>query len=166
MKKWIHSSTSANRQIVITINIQDTDVEKPFAASTYLEHPTSIKKKYRISDKHLEYLNDIIATFDHNLQAAGFEIIDRHHSSNSYSYYITFMPITENGEKLLPIDLIFRVSSHSSKSAEASEGSSFARIISFTLANEDFDKASELIYAGIRIIRELKKGNVDILDEI
>ena len=168
MKRWIHSSisTNANRQVVITMNIGDADMTKSVAADIYLEHPENIKKKYRISDKHLQYLNDIIATFDHNLQAAGFDIIDRCPAGNSYSYYITFIPVTEDGRQLLPIDLIFRISDHSSKSAEASAGSTFARIVSFSLEHEDFDKASELIYEGIRIIQELKKGNADILDQI
>lgn len=161
MKKWIHSQ---NRQIVITMLVDD--FENSIAASNYLDHPLNIRKKDLISDKHLEYLNDIIATFDHNLQVAGFEIIDRHSSKKGYSYYITFIPVTESGQELLPIDLIFRVSNHSSKSSEGSQSSNFARIISFTLEHESFDEASELIYEGIHIIRELKKGNTKILDQI
>ena len=160
MKKLIHH----NRSITITMFV-DGSYEN-IAASSYLKHPSNINKKDIISDKHLEYLNDIIATFDHNLQVAGFEILDRHSSKKGYSYYITFVPITESGEKLLPIDLIFRVSNHSSKSSEGSQSSNFARIIGFTLEHESFDEASELIYKGIRIIRELKKGNIKILDQI
>ena len=169
MKKLIRSDSSSNgsnRQIIVTVNAEVADATNSIAASEYLSHPKSVKKKYRISDKHLQYLNDIISTFDYNLQAAGFDIINRHPVSNSYSYYITFIPITEDGVKLIPIDLVFKVSTHYSKSAEGSVGSEFARIVSFTLEHEDFDKASELIYEGIRIIRELKRGNADILDEI
>lgn len=165
MKRRIHAAEQLHRQIVITVNVEEVNQDIA-ASSEYLSHPKNIKKKFRISDKHLEYLNDIIASFDHNLQVAKFDIIDRRSASNSYSYYITFIPITESGEKLLPIDLVFRVSNHSSKSASESGSSSFARIVSFTLQHEDFDKASDLIYEGIRIIRELKKGNVSILDEI
>lgn len=166
MKRLVQSSSEQHRQIVITMNIEEYTGSSPIAANEYLDHPKSINKKHKISDKHLEYLNDIIASFDHNLQVAGFPILDSRPAKNSYSYYITFVPITESGEELLPVDLIFRVSTHSSKSSEGSIGSSFVRIKGFTLEHEDFDKASELIYEGIRIIRELKKGNVDILDEI
>ena len=165
MKKWIHSSNELEKR-TITITMIVEEESEDIAASDYLNHPKSIKKSKRITDKHLQYLNDIIATFDHNIQAAGFPIVDRHPGSNSYSYYIEFIPITESGEELLPIDLIFRVSDHFSRSAEGSKNSSFARIIGFTLENEDFDKASELIYEGVRILRELKKGNIDILDQL
>ena len=164
MKRVIRADSTVHRRIVITMHLECD--EESLAAATYLEHPHNIKKKFRISEKHLEYLNDIIASFDHNIQAAGFEIVDRHPSKKGYAYYITFIPISIDGERLMPIDLVFRVADHSSKEAEQSVTSSFARIIGFTLEHEDFDKASELIYEGVRIIRELKKGNVDILDEI
>lgn len=165
MKKWIYADSTSNRQLTITMYIRDAN-ELQLAASDYLDHLKSIKKKYRISDEHLKMLNDIIASFDHNIQVAGFKITNRRKASNSYSYYITFIPITDEGEKLLPIDLIFRVSSHNSESAEASADSSFARIVTFALEHEDFNKASELIYEGVQILKELKKGNVDILDQL
>lgn len=164
MKRWIHASSYHNKKIVITINIEEA--EGSIAASEYLSHPKNIKKRNRISDQHLEYINDIIATFDHNIQAAGFPITSRRPAKNSYSYYLTFVPVSEEGEELLPVDLIFRVSSHTSKTAEDSTRSSFARIISFTLGHEDYNKASDLIYKGIYILKELKKGNIDVLDEL
>lgn len=164
MKRWIHASNSVNCQILVTMHIEDAVVD--IAASEYLDHPKSVKKKYKISDRHLKMLNDVIASFDYNIQVAGFEILERRKATNSYSYYITFVPITLEGEKLLPIDLIFRVSSHSSKSAEGSKNSYFAQIVSFTLEHEDFNKASQLIYEGVRIIKELQNGNIDVLDEL
>jgi hypothetical protein len=136
------------------------------AAGTFINHPANIAKKKRITDKHLEMLDDIIATFDANLRIAKFNIIREYQAGNSYSYYIVFEPVTEYGQVLLPIDLIFRISNHSSKSADLSSQSNFVRVIGFTLDNEDYDKASDLIYRGIHIIRELRKGNSDILDEL
>jgi len=164
MKRMVRSDSTIVRQIVITMIVDYAD--ESIAAAEYLTHPKNVKKRYRITDRHLEYLNDIIASFDHNIQAANFEIVNRRSSKKVYAYYIQFIPITISGERLMPIDLVFRVANHSNLAAENSETSSFARIVGFTLEHEDYDKASELIYRGVYILRELRKGNVDVLDEL
>lgn len=164
MKRYIYSNTELHKQIVITMYVEE--VAEDVAANTFINHPANVAKKKRITDQHLKMLDDIIATFDANLRIAKFNIIKEYQASNTYSYYIVFQPVTEDGEILLPIDLIFRISNHSSKSADLSSQSSFVRIVGFTLENEDYNTASALIYRGIHIIKELKKGNVDILDQL
>ena len=105
MNRMIRNSTENRRSVIITMWMDEYDQPDNLAATTqYIEHPKNIKKKRRISDKHLEYLNDIIATFEANIQVVGFPIIDKHPGGDSYSYYITFTPVTESGEPLMHLE--------------------------------------------------------------
>lgn len=164
MKRYVKSTEELLATITITMDIH-TKLDK-VAATDYIQHPKSISKKRRIPDSHLAMLNDIVASFDSNIRAVGFPIIDEHWPKKSYSYYIKFIPITESGEELLPVKLVFRVANHSNIPAEDSSDSDIVQIVSFTLEHEDKLRSWELIHRGAYILQELRKGNVNVLDEI
>ena len=166
MKRYIKSKVNVSEPIEICITMNISSQSDSVAAADYIPEPKSIGKKRKISEAHRRMLNDIVASFHANIEVAGFPIIDEHWPPKSYSYYITFVPITDDGVELLPVKLVFRVSNHSNYAADKSSQSDFVQVVSFTLEKESFSRTTELIYEGIRILKELKKGNVGILDEI
>ena len=155
-----------DRTKVIEITMIVDDEGAIAAASSYLHHPKSIEPEKRITDGHLQLLNDIILSFDMMIKSYKFDIVKKYSASNSYSYYIHFDPITESGEKLSPVRLIFRVSNHPSRSAKGSINSPKVRAVTFMLGEENFQNSLDLIEQGSQILERLYHGDKSVLDEL
>ena len=145
-------------QIVINVGY---DFEKVVAA---IEHPANISKRKRISDAKLNILNEVVYSVMSAIHSHGFTVISHRQSKKSYSYYVKFWPKTDSGERLFPIDFQFRISDHNLKQNQYKEPTTI-RIINLQLGGQDYSNSVELIEAADRICTELKKGNVDVLNE-
>lgn len=156
-----------NNPIIIDITIFTEIVNTlDVAASQKLLRKTNISKKDQISDKYLDYLNDIIDSVCNSIEYYHFPILNEYASGKGYPYYITFQPITESRELLTPIELGFRISNHRNKLAERSSSSSRVRIIRLTLAEEPYTSSLELIDRAAEICERLYHGDLTVLDEI
>lgn len=129
-----------------------------------IQHPASISKRKRVSETKLNILNEIVYSVMSAIHAQGFKVISTHQSKKSYSYYIKFWPITDEGERLFPIEFMFRISDHNIKQNEHKE-SSIVRIINLQLGGVDFDNSVDLILAADEICKGLKQGDLSILDK-
>ena len=161
MKRYVKPKNLTTIELVIEIEI-DKSLE-PAAAEDFLDHPKSSKEK--ISNFKLSLLNDIIASVDNSIRYYKFPIIKKGQAGNSYSYYIRFIPVTAKGEQLAPVEIIFRVSTHYSKTAEGSADSPKVRVVQFVLGNESFEDSFALIDKAAYICEQLYAGNRNVLIE-
>lgn len=129
-----------------------------------IEHPANISKRKRISDAKLNILNEIVYSVMSAIHSHGFTVISTRQSKKSYSYYVKFWPKTDSGERLFPIDFQFRISDHNMKQNEHRESCTM-RIINLQFGGVDFDNSVDLIVAADNICTELKKGNIDVLNQ-
>ena len=127
-----------------------------------IEHPANISK--RVSETKLNILNEIVYSVMSAIHAQGFKIISTHQSKKSYSYYVKFWPVTDEGERLFPIEFMFRISDHNIKQNEYKE-SSIVRIINLQFGGVDFDNSVDLILAADEICKGLKKGDLSVLNK-
>lgn len=133
--------------------------------ASYVKHPSSIKKRRKLDELKLVIINDVVASAMNSIKAQNFPILSQRQSKKDYSYYIMFQPIDDFGNKLIPIDLKFRITTHSSKSIPDDDTTAATvRIKSFILEGETFSNSVDLIHAIDNICKELKKGNISVLD--
>lgn len=161
MKRYVKPKNLTIIELVIELEI-DKSLES-VAAQDFLDHPKSSKEK--ISDFKLSLLNDIIASVDNSIRYYKFPIIKKGPAGNSYSYYIRFIPVTASGEQLAPVEIVFRISSHYSKTAAGSVDSPKVRVVQFVLGNESFEDSFALIDRAAYICEQLYAGNRAVLTE-
>lgn len=163
MKRYVKSSDVTTIELVIELEILKSGIA---ATHNFLDHPKSSKEK--LSNFKLSLLNDIIASVDNSIRYYKFPIVSKGPANNSYSYYIRFIPVTATGEQLSPIEIVFRISSHYSKSGAGSATSPRVRVVQFVLGNESFEDSFELIDRAAYICEQLYAGNrnalVDYID--
>lgn len=152
-----------NPQIVITIEFGE--VPSKIAAWKYVNHPQSIRKRNRLNEQQLKIFNDVVESGISTIRSHNFPIVSSKQKGNQYSYYIQFQPINSSGEKLTPVDIVFRIAHHPNAGADNSNLSARVRIVSLLLNRKKFDNSIQLIEAMDVICEELSKGNFDILDQ-
>ena len=132
-----------------------------------VNHPSNIKRRERLDEIKLTILNDVVDSCISCINSAGFPISKQYQSSKSYTYYIQFQPITESGEKLIPVELMFRISGdHKSQSiAEDVASTSTVIIKSITLGQKEYESYPQVILALQDICNELKQGNINVLSK-
>ena len=136
------------------------DFEKIAAA---IEHPVNISKRKRVSETKLNILNEIVYSVMSTIHAHGFKVISTRQSKKSYSYYVKFWPITDDGHRLFPIEFMFRISDHNMKQNEFKE-STIMRIINLQFGGVDFNNSVDLIVAADEICKGLKQGDLTVLN--
>ena len=97
MKRWIQSSSNIPTLHVI---IELTESNIRIAASDEFEeitHP-SVRRKYKKSDEWLKHVNDLVRSILGSMRGRGFHILQARPSKKSYTYYILFQPVDENGD--------------------------------------------------------------------
>lgn len=137
------------------------DFDKVAAA---IEHPANISKRKRISETKLNILNEIVYSVMSAIHAQGFKVISTRQSKKGYSYYVKFWPVTDEGERLFPIEFMFRISDHNIKQNEYKD-SAIIRIINLQFGGVDFDNSVDLILAADEICKGLKKGDLSVLNK-
>lgn len=162
MKKTVYQTKS----IDITVFIDIVDKNDGILSTSYVKHPTSINKNRRLGDLKLYILDDLVASLINSIKFHRFPIYGNYQSKKDYTYYVQFQPIDENGNKLMPVSLKFRLASHSSSGmGDDDVTTATVRIKSFLIGNVTIDDSVSLMVTFESILHELEKGNVKILDE-
>ena len=148
-------------ELVVTINIET----RTHVAASAVNHPKSIKQAKKLSDSKLLILNDIVSSVLSVIQSYNFAIIKKYQSNKSYTYYIWFQPQAEDGQKLTPVKIVFRISGdHDSKSIDdnIAEGTQVV-VRSFLTGDEEYKDIFVLMSKIDKICKGLSEGDVSEL---
>ena len=153
---------------IIDIEIVVEYSQEYLAAARIIEHLKNIKKRKRISSVKLQILNDFAASIISRVEnSPQFEVTRQTPpgKNKSYSYYIQFDVYDKDGNILVPVGIISRVSTHPMHGRQNEVGSGSVVIRSFVLKGKHYENSVEIILTVNRICSELEKGNIKILDE-
>lgn len=146
--------------VLILIEYENQDL----AAARLIEHPKNIAKHRRINELKLQILNDIAASALSSIQSCGFEITQNRQYKKDYSYYIQFNATDKEGNLLVPVGIRFRISNHKMKGNETELNSETVVIRSFVVRGKHYENSVSIIQTISMICRELRNGNLDVLD--
>ena len=118
------------------------------------EDVSSLDRKVKFLTRCIDAWNSLIISFDYNLQVAGFKIVKRVEGYDRHK--IMFRPVTNRGGLSQLVEMKFRLKIDPSTRED--------RIQNFTVGHSELNTSMDVIYEGIRIMQELKKGNIDVLD--
>lgn len=157
MKRYIKNCTR------IEVEIQ-LDYERSPVAAGLMSHPKNIRKQNKLSEIKLAILDDIVTSTVSVIQSFGFQITRHRQSKKSYTYYIQFIPITDDGQPLLPVEVLFRISGdHSSNTLKDNMTYSSVIVKSVLIGDKEYNDPSSVILAIQDICNHLKEGDQSIL---
>ena len=160
MKRYIH-----NDKFLLDIQIILEYDTSEVAAAQLIRHPNNLKRRKRIQDLKLQILNDVAMSALSSVKSKKhLELVSHRQTSNTYSYYIDFNVLDDEGELLIPVRIRFRISDHKMKGEERDLDASSIVIRSFVLNGKTFDNSVSIISTIANICDELDKGNIFILD--
>ena len=149
--------------IEILINLEYT---LDTVAAAEMNHPTSISKKKKLADYKLVILNDIVESVLSTIRGFGFDITRKHQSKKSYTYYVWFQPISETGEKLVPVQIQFRISGdHVSRTEEDNSQYGSVVVKSIFIGPNEYDNPVSVILAIEEMCKGLQKGDITVLSK-
>ena len=147
-------------KLIITLDMMYLPEPDEIAAAI-VNHPTSIKSRYRLDDDRLRLLNDIVDTTISFIRSHKFKILRTYQSKKSYSVYVRFQPYSENNEPLDPVEVIFRIADHSSdslqKDGKIKTGRAYIR--SFWVKDKDYKDIRAFTHEIDVICDELASGD-------
>lgn len=162
MKKLIYNEDSKMRdakyliEIVFNYDYKFDDI----AASERVKHPTSVKKKFRMSDSQLQTYNDLVDSMIAPLIKRNFIINKEYQSKRSYAYYIDFYPVDREGNRHdESVRLLFRAAEHQMKHGEEGPVSEDLILKSFMLLGEEYKDPFALQRKVIDICEHLMDGD-------
>ncbi len=158
MKKLIKESKIIDIEIVLEYQY------KSIAADQLIKHPDNISKRRKLNDLKLQILNVTAASAKSIISSNGFEIGKCYQSGKDYTYYIPFTVIKEDGNEL-PVGIKFRIGNHEMHGDENPIDSTKVIIREFILKGKHYDNSVSIIQTIDKICKELKHGNIKILDE-
>lgn len=155
------------------------DPEITDVAAARVTHPKSISRKRKYSEQQLADFNDLVESVISILVHYNFDIIHESQSSQSYAYYIEFLPTDENGDVWDEVvGIKFRLADHRNKGAESekarkvydnykqsAEKKRITVIKSFFIGSTQYPGPMSVITAIRDICKNLKDGNYDVLDK-
>lgn len=133
-------------------------------AASLIVHPTNISRRRKLDDLRLQILNNIAMSAITTIQGQDFTITKTYQSKKSYSYYIQFQVTTISGETI-ETGILFRISNHKMKGIETPLDSGTVIIREFVVKGKHYDNSVAIIQTIGTICKELRKGNIKILDE-
>ena len=137
------------------------------AANGYITHPKNIKRRNHIHEDKLRILNDAAMSLSSMLEARHF-ILSRppKQSSRSYSFYTHFYPVTDDGETLGKVEIVFRLSDHEQPKGApkvAPDPISPIRIRIFLIGDEELEDVIAFTLKLGEILDKLKAGDYSVL---
>lgn len=165
MKRYIRQVTRIELDIIAVLNIAET-VESSKNVE-WRELPAS----YQLSNAQFEAYQNFIRSAVSIIRKFGFEVVDEYQSNKSYSYYIQFTPEPYAGfeDKMLQLDVKFRLSDHAKISqAVTSEPittkSSGVIFKSFVVEGVEHSNIAATLLDIKEICLDLKQGDYDRLN--
>ena len=147
---------------IIQVDIEVEYDSDKIAASNDL----SIKKKYKLDEVKQTLFETIFSNVCKILEKKNFEILEVYQSKKGNTGYITFYPVTLEGEILDVIQIKFRISDHPSKSIGKSDKvPKTVKIVSFVVTDHVFNNNVDFLLEIDDLCDELQSGNIDVLDE-
>lgn len=93
-----NDATNNSRTIYIDMVLSDEDVES-IASDISLNEPISIQDKYRLSISDFNAWCDFVDSVASVVRSYDFKIVQEYQSKKSYSYYIHFYPVSNDGAR-------------------------------------------------------------------
>lgn len=115
MKKYIRSDNIVRVELdicaVLALSMTNTNVA---AAKKDLIQQRDLPFEYQLTDKQFEAYKNFIRSAVSVIKKRGFYVDEEYQSNKSYSYYIRFTPTPYIGfeDKMLELDVKFRLSDH------------------------------------------------------
>lgn len=165
--------------IEVTLLVYPKDVVD-FAASERVHHPSNVKKRYLFSDQQLADFNDLVDSVCSVIDHFGFDIVDEGQSKKSYSYYVSFFPTDQYGNRWDDtVEIKFRLANHlnygstNQISDRFNKGKSIENysaeqpmvyVKSFLLGSKQYPGQFAIMQAVKKICINLKAGDYSVLD--
>ena len=117
MKRYIHSMQSDDTfyilKVVIELGYQSVPNQAALAASEDYIKRKQLAKEYQLTSDQIDELNHLIHRTIGTIIQHDFEIIKKYQSSESYTYYIRFIP-TDYAKRPLkfPVQVQFEIRDH------------------------------------------------------
>lgn len=166
MKRYIKSKDLRVIDIEIFLDYNDEGI----AASELIKHLRNIAKKHRISEIKRQILEDVAMSALSAVNSKKHLIVDEKETkqaNNSYSYYIQFDVVDDEGQHIVPVGIRLRISNHKLQGDERRvEDSRTVIIRSFVLKGKHYDNYVDIILKIDSICNELDKGNISILNDV
>ena len=159
MKKYI---TEVKPRYQIIIEVQFNDLESVYSSKELrdegklVEKRHNISKDYQISDIQLQAYNDLVSNILSIIRVNNFNVKRKYQSKSSYSFYIHVKPSFYEGIDTEPVEVIFRISDHPTKSDYKVTG---ALIHSVIINFEEFTNGNKIIQKIREICKDLKAGD-------
>ena len=165
MKRYIRKPNTKVITIDIVLDYDDSSI----AAAELIKHPENIARKRRINDIKLQILNDVAASALSAVRSKKHLIVNEkktHQAGNTYSFYIEFNVVDDEGNLIVPVGIKFRISNHKLHGEETSVDTSTVIIRSFVLKGKNYENYVDIIMKIDSICEELDKGNIQVLNDI
>lgn len=173
MMKTIFCTDGIPKTRILNIYIEFSYAANDIAAGEYI-NKRNVKAKYQLSDDELVLYDDFIRNVIHALKSKHFNILKNRQANNTYSYYISFKPVSESGEEFDRCAIILRISNHIREGSEADSiedndsqivYQGRAIISSIIIGTKKYSSYMQAVDRVYDIVDELAIGNYDILFE-
>ena len=117
----------------------------------------------------MQILNDVAASAISAVRSKKHLILNEkktHQAGNTYSFYIEFNIVNDEGYLIIPVGIRFRISNHRLHGEETPIDTSTVIIRSFVLKGQNYDNYVDIIMKIDSICAELDKGNIQILNQV
>ena len=155
--------TNTTKPIEVVINIDCIENIGDSIAASIIEHPKNIKKRKRLSEIKLGILNDIVEGVIGCIKSYNFPILQCYQSKRSYSYYVTFQPVDDEGNTSAPIPIKFRMSDHCRRDIENADPQDVI-ILSVKMGDYIFENRIEFQIDFSRMCKGLAEGKLSSID--
>lgn len=135
-------------------------------STKHVNDPISIKEGDRLSTVDLNLWDDFVDTILNTIHYYDFDITDEHQSGKSYSYYISFYPISEDGVRFEEeVKVIFRLSDHRLKREMNTKYNRIKKAVfkSFEVNSESYETPYDVMEAVVKICDGLQQGDYQVL---
>ena len=163
MKRFIRNKDLQIIDIEIVLDYADEDI----AAANLIQHPKNIAKKRKINEKKLQILDDMAMSVISMINyRPHLRLKDHYQASNSYSYYIEFNVVDDEGVLIVPVGIRFRISNHKMSGDPTPTTSKQVIIRSSVLKGRQYENSVEIIMKISNVLDELDQGNISVLDQV